>query len=740
MTVREAIDIDSMQQTLREEMTDLRHALLPAYLGFLTLLFGGWLLWVLWDSPSAGLLDVAWVLIAAVGYLSLRLHARHYLLASWLLLIALIALTSVLNLVYPSGLTLAVAVLAVIIANALLGAWHSLLAALLSAGVLLLLHTQTGYLAESPEVLVLAPLLYLLVWGAVTIGHQPFREAIDLALTGWDALRESLIEARDRRGELYRVFRALEEATYRIERANNELMLARQQADVARANKARFAATVSHELRGPLNLILGFSRLMALSPERYGVLLPSEYRADVDTIYSSSQHLVSLLDDVLDLSQVEAEHMPLVKDRVDLEQVAGDAIRVVRPLAERKGLYLQVHLPADGLPTILADRVRLRQIMLNLLTNAVRFTQQGGITVEIARHPDSVLFSIQDTGRGISSEELPRLFEEFSQLHLAEEDSTKGTGLGLAISKHLIELHGGRIWAESKEGVGTKFSFTLPLPETVPVQLRQSRRTDSPLPARPHDVCLVLHEDPAIVRLLARYLEGYHVIGVPREHDLLPLVHDYYPRAVVAPPPAAEHIRAALAMAQLDVPVISCSMPQLTQGPQVEGALSYLMKPVTREMVEATIRQVQWDGEEMSVLIVDDDPDTVRLLEIMLTTTPEAPRVWKAYDGHQALEIMHNRVPDLIFIDLLMPGLDGERTIAQMRADPRLRAVPVVVVSARDMVGDTATLGTHIGVYSQRPVSIAEGVKRLQALLDTLTPRYLPEAASDAPSPAVSLG
>jgi CheY-like chemotaxis protein len=417
-----------------------------------------------------------------------------------------------------------------------------------------------------------------------------------------------------------------------------------------------------------------------------------------------------------------------------------DAIRVVRPLAERKGLYLEVHLPADGLPTILADRVRLRQVMLNLLTNAVRFTQQGGITVDVTRRPDSVLVSIQDTGRGISSDELPRLFEEFSQLHLTEGDSVKGTGLGLAISKHLIELHGGRIWAESQENVGTRFYFTLPLPETTPTQPRHSRPTDSPLPARPHDVCLVLHRDPAIVRLLARYLEGYHVIGVPREHDLLPLIHDYYPRAVVAPPPSAEHVRAALAVAQVDVPVISCSMPQLTQGPQVEGALSYLMKPVTREMVEATIRQVQWNGKEMNVLVVDDDPDTVRLLEIMLTSTPEAPRVWKAYDGQQALEIMQTRVPDLIFIDLLMPGLDGERTIAQMRIDHRLRAVPVVVVSARDMVGDTATLGTHIGVYSQRPVSITEGVKRLQALLDALTPRYLPEVASDVPSPAAFLG
>ena len=697
MAMVRAIDVDSAQKALRAEMVGLRQSLLPMYLKSVAALFGLWLLWIAWQSSLPDLMDVAWAALGAAGYLSYRVQERHFLLAACVLLVALIGFPALLVMRFPSDLAMAVGVLVVIVANAVLGVWHSLLVALVSPGVLLLAAQQSGRMVISPPTAVLLVLLHALTWGAVVIAYHPFSATLDLAMAGWDQLRGALSEARQRRGELHRVVRALEEATYRIERMNNELILARQQAEVARANKARFAATVSHELRGPLNLVLGFSRLMALSPERYSVPLPAEYHADVDTIYSSSRHLVSLLDDVLDLSQVEAEHMPLVKGRVDLAAVLREAIRVVRPLVERKGLYLRARLNGP-LPTILADRVRLRQVMLNLLTNAVRFTQRGGITVGVEEQVGHLRVDIQDTGRGIPSQDLPRLFEEFSQLHLDDSSEGKGTGLGLAISKHLIELHGGTIWGESEEGVGTTFYFTVPLPETTPASPQRLGRAVAPVSSRPHDVCLVLHKDAAIVRLLARYLQSYHVVGIPDERELLPLVRGYYPRAVVTTTAAAERVHESLSGAGLAVPVISCSMPQLTQETHIEGALSYLIKPVTQEMIAATIRQVQCDGEEMHVLIVDDDPDAVRLMEIMLDALPEPCRALRAYDGHTALQIMRDVIPDLVLMDLLMPGLDGERTIAAMRADQRLSTVPVVVVSARDSVEGAATLGTQIGV------------------------------------------
>jgi len=246
---------------------------------------------------------------------------------------------------------------------------------------------------------------------------------------------------------------------------------------------------VSHELRGPLNLILGFSRLMALSPERYGEPLPGAYRADVATIYRNSRHLSDLIDDILDLSQIEAERLPLAKERVDLEEeVVKEAAEFVHPLAERKGLTLTLRL-AGTLPAVMVDRVRLRQVVLNLLTNAVRFSEKGEITLRTERQRERVLVSVQDSGPGIDADQLPRLFQEFSQAQPAERREVRGSGLGLAISKQLVELHGGEIWVQSTRGVGSTFSFTVPLSEadayigrTVHTGPRQPSRV-SPRPA-----------------------------------------------------------------------------------------------------------------------------------------------------------------------------------------------------------------------------------------------------------------
>ncbi|MCD6520048.1 MAG: response regulator [Anaerolineae bacterium] len=720
-----AIEITEMERRdLHTEIDALRQSLLPKFLWLMFILSWFWYIYVALRYPGLGIHDLSLLLLPLMSYLAIRLSKKSHYLSCWLFVSSMLLTDAFVALSFPlERITVVFAPVAIIAAGALFGA----LEALGVTTVAWLLHALAHFVrGEYP--LLSWPILeiaipYYLIWAASWLASYPLQESVESALAGWAQAREALKEARNRRGELYRVVRALEEATFRIERMNNELIVARQEAEEAKALKARFVATVSHELRGPLNLILGFTRMMVLSPESYGGPLPMAYRSDMYTVYRTAQHLSSLVDDVLDLSQIEARRLPLVKERIDLDKdVIGKVVDIVRPLAERKGLYLRVEVE-QNLPELIADPVRLRQALLNLLTNALRFTEKGGITIKAKRTRGHLLVSVQDTGPGIAAEDLPKLFREFHQLHRPQEKE-KGSGLGLAISKHLIELHGGEIWAESVQGEGTVFHFTVPLPGMRPVEvgLLEARELS---PSLEMPICLVVHDDPLVVRMLARHLEGYRVVGLPDAQEVRALTEMLHPRAIVVSTEEEEQVLAQLDGA-LRVPVINCALPRSIGGERADGVLSYLIKPIEPEMIMSIMKRVEREPET-KVLLVDDDPDTVKLLERMLTSLPRPYRILKAYDGLQALEIMQQEVPDIVFMDLLMPGLDGRQTIAKMRMDERTREVPVVIISARDWEEEDLTIGDELRVRYCRPISLSKGMKYLQALLDAFRPDYLPE-------------
>jgi signal transduction histidine kinase/CheY-like chemotaxis protein len=658
--------------------------------------------------------------------------------ACWLLLPALVVAQALFVAHYPGSEVLAFGLLGIVLLGPVLGAWQAIVAAMLLWGVGVGLLLDRGALA--PTQLLSSLALYALCTGAVWLAGRSLRVAVSWALTGWQRAQDMLEEARERRGELYRVLRALEEATYRIERMNNELILARSEAEEARAAKARFVSTVSHEIRGPLNLILGFSRLMALSPERYRAPLPAEYRADVVTIYRNSQHLSSLVDDILDLSQIEAERLPLIKDRMDLEtEVLGEAAQIVEPLMQRKGLTLTLDLHGD-LPPLLIDGVRIRQVALNLLTNAARFTDSGGVTVKTRLEQERVVVSVRDTGPGIPQENLAQLFKAFQQLPTPERSVDKGSGLGLSISKQLVELHGGEIWIESRMGAGpdtgTTVSFSLPLPGFAIAASGAIRQEARGRVAVDKDHVVVIHQDAVMVKTLGRYLEGYQVIGLPNAREVRAVIEELHPRAIIAAQGATRELEDALGGLAYDVPLIECALPRVASGAH-EGILGYLVKPVSGEMLAAVIKQVPWDGE-LTILLVDDDPDALRLIEMMLSALPHPYRICKAYEGAQALEIMAEVTPDLVLVDLLMPGMGGEDLIAHMQADERLAQVPVVIVSARDWSEEALTVGLPLAVHRRRALPLSDAAQCLLALLKEVGPRYLPEparAATSAPTP-----
>ena len=721
---------------LRAELDDLRHSLLsdflPALLALAWLFFG----YIFVETGLPGSDAIPAVILAAGVGIAYLLRAKHYKLACGVVLASMILGLSLIVAAYPNSLAIAFGVLAIIMANALLGVRTAFMVATLLWIANLITRNLTGGVGTSYPIQGTV-LLYYLTWGASWLAARPQGTAVQWALSGWQYARDALRETRERRAELYRVVRTLEEATYRIERMNNALIVAQREAEEARLLKTRLAATVSHELRGPLNLILGFSKLMALSPESYGELLPRSYRADVYTIYQNSQHLVALVDDILDLSQIEAQQLPLVKDRVDLEEdVVKKTVGIMEPLAKRKGLYLRQEL-AGNLPWVLVDPVRLRQVLLNVLNNALRFTERGGITVRTGQQGDRLLVTVQDTGPGIPAEEMPKLFREFHKVDVASTREKAGSGLGLSISKHLVELHGGEIWAESKEGLGTTLYFTVPLPGSQAV-VSGTVKTGEGQRSMPVDSCLIVHDDASVVRLLARHIGGYHVVGLPDESQVLTLTEELHPRAIITTPERVELIRESLLQTSFDVPLITCPMPRVAEQSHLQGVVGYLVKPITPEVLAAVMRQVERDGET-TVLLADDDPDTVRLLERMLTSVPHPYNILKAYDGLQALEVMREVTPHVVFLDLVMPGLDGRQTLARMRADERMRDVPVVIISARDWIGEDVTLGMPISIHRQRPPEIITGARCLRALLDAFAPRYLPEPEDSEPLPEASL-
>jgi hypothetical protein len=244
---------------------------------------------------------------------------------------------------------------------------------------------------------------------------------------------------------------------------------------------------------------------------------------------------------------------------------------------------------------------------------------------------------------------------------------------------------------------------------------------------------LVVHDAPLAAKLLDRHVPGYRMVGVPRAEEARAVVEDLHPQAIITTPGLSSAVARDLAPLGVDVPIISCRLPRDAGDQGGNGVLGYLSKPVSRQALHAMMTRVQRDGD-LAVLLVDDDPDVVRLMESLLTLLPHPYRIVKAYDGEQALELMEETVPDIVFLDLLMPGLGGEETLERMRADERTRDVPVVIVSAKDWGVGQATLRTPLCVRRKRPLDPVVGGKCLQGLLDALNADYLPPPGVRAPS------
>lgn len=465
-------------------------------------------------------------------------------------------------------------------------------------------------------------------------------------------------------------------------RLYQEAMAARQTAEEANQLKTRFLSMVSHELRTPLSVIVGLTEMALHQQVSDAPPLPDYYRHDLEQIYASAQHLSGLIGDVLDLASSHAGQLKFTPELLDLLDVLRPISMVGEHMAHSKGLDWQVRWP-DTPVHVYGDHTRLRQIALNLVNNAVKFTTRGSITMTVALMENRVRVSIADTGLGIPPSELAAIFDEFRQSERTSGRGYGGVGLGLAICKRLVELHNGYIgvWSSGQEDAGSTFYFDLPLAQPVSVP--------SDIPSHAAWV-LLLHEATGMEAAVRAHLA---LRGYEFREDWLEATGEWWPRVLAEPPeavvlnlrPNSERGWEVFRLfkenpATRGVPVLFASMtPGATGSGWLE--LDYLPKPLRHtDLAEALGRQ---PATLKTILVVDDEPAIRELHVRMVQEHVPYCRIIQARDGREALQILRDNRVDLVLLDLMMPEVDGFVVLEALRENESTRDVPVIVLTAQ---------------------------------------------------------
>jgi signal transduction histidine kinase/CheY-like chemotaxis protein len=667
---------------------------------------------------------ISWIgggVLVAGAVLSYLLRKRHLRPAAYLLAATFFVSIwcAVKGLYVPASDVAYLFILPVLFASVLLNEWSFIGASLIALALALGMVLSRPPGAASDVTLSMGTLVLVTI--ACWLSTRKLFVALAWVWNGYERANRNEQIARDRQGELERTLKALDEAQYRLERANYMLSLARDQAEEARRVKQQFAQTISHELRTPLNLIVGFTELMIQSPEYYGDALPFAYGRDLQIVYRNALHLQTLVNDVLDLARLEAAQLALTPEETDPAALVQDAVATIRSHVEARGLALHTDLEPD-LPMLWIDPTRIRQVLFNLLNNAMRFTETGGITVGARRQGEEVFFTVSDTGVGIAPEHRERIFEEFEQVDGSTRRQHGGAGLGLAISKRFVTLHGGRIWLESEVGRGSRFYFSLPIARSEEGAANaQLRPTPGGMPDGEGEkpVLLAVTGSMTAATLLTRYVHDCHTVVVPNLAQAQRAAQQLLPQAVVVD--ANEKVCDAAALAGLardwgmpGIPFMSCQLPGEDSLRQRLGVQGYLVKPVTRQTLWDVLRQF---GQGIdSVLVIDDDDEFVQLVERMLDSPVRRYRVISAYSGQEGLALLRRHRPDLVLLDMQLPDLPGEQVVRQMRTVPEFQRIPIVIVSGQDqpdMVNGPAGAVTIARASGLVPAEVVQWVQTM---------------------------
>jgi signal transduction histidine kinase/NO-binding membrane sensor protein with MHYT domain/CheY-like chemotaxis protein len=469
-----------------------------------------------------------------------------------------------------------------------------------------------------------------------------------------------------------------------------QLTTARDAANAASQTKSSFLANMSHELRTPLNAIIGYSEMLQEDAAEKDDKTAAD---DLRNIEGAGRHLLGLINNILDLSKIEAGKMDVFIEPVDIQAMLTEVLSIVTPLADKSENRIQVICPAD-IGSFRSDQTKVKQCLLNLMSNANKFTDKGALTVSAAREGGSgICFRVSDTGIGMTEEQLDRLFQAFSQADASTTKRFGGTGLGLAITKHFCAMLGGDVTVESTPGKGTTFIIRLPDQYAAPAAVEAPAAADS------RATVLVVDDDPLMCGLLAKTLEkeGYRVIAAGNGIEALALAREHRPQAItldVMMPQldgwgALKELKADVELR--DIPVIMVSVLNERGMAMPMGATDFVTKPIDRKRLAAILHEHCAGPSDALILVIEDDMPTRVLLRDLLVKMGYAAAA--VVNGRSGLDwLADNPAPSLILLDLMMPEMDGFEFLCELRKRPALANVPVIVVTAKGLTAEDARI------------------------------------------------
>ena len=528
-----------------------------------------------------------------------------------------------------------------------------------------------------------------------------------------------------------------------IENQNLELEKARDAAMEANKTKSAFLASMSHELRTPLNAIIGYSEMIAEEMSDDG---ETRYHGDIDRIHMAGKNLLELINEVLDLSKIEAGKMEIYVEEFQLNSLIDEVVSTVQPLTEKNENSLLVNIAKD-IPTVRLDHTKVRQILFNLISNASKFTQKGTITLSAATIPPAghtgtkIVLKVSDTGIGLTEEQKLKLFKEFSQADSSTTRKYGGTGLGLAITKHFTEMMHGSIEIESAPNRGTTFTVTLPQSientgEKKAPAIAPAEKAPAPLPT--NTAVLVVDDDPGVRDLLLRYLskEGYLVECVASGDEGIKRAKEILPMAIILDVMMPRKDGwAVLQEIKNDptlksIPVVMYTMLDEKNFGLAIGASEYLIKPVSKEKILQVLEKYKQRAPSEYILIVDDNPDLRTMASRAIQKAGWEVRT--AENGKSALSMLENKLPSIIFLDLMMPVMDGYEFLAIFQNRAEWKNIPIVIITSKDLMAEEKQQLSGIvrKVIQKGDFTPEKLLKQLSLLIPQLITRHIPPKGS----------